>query len=117
MPVPQPNVHIMHSEPVMTAGLMSLLAEAGEFTRRAFENGKLDPGPLRVGSRAVIRQPRFPPALWTATEVEPSTSGPWNAARPSAIPESGPSPSGSRVSTRTRTSRPPTRHTRWPPVC
>ncbi len=31
MPVHLPNVHIMHSEPVMTAGLMSLLAEAGEF--------------------------------------------------------------------------------------
>lgn len=35
MPVPQPNVHIMHAEPVMTAGLMSLLAEAGEFVLTA----------------------------------------------------------------------------------
>jgi hypothetical protein len=27
-------------------------------------------GPLKVGSQAWIRQPKFPPALWQATEVD-----------------------------------------------
>jgi uncharacterized membrane protein len=29
--------------------------------------------PLIVGSRALIRQPKFPPALWTVTAIEPGS--------------------------------------------
>lgn len=32
MPIHQPNVHIMHRDAVMTAGLQALLAQCGEFT-------------------------------------------------------------------------------------
>jgi hypothetical protein len=34
-------------------------------------------GPFAVGSRLVIRQPRFPPALWRLTAIEPGTTFTW----------------------------------------
>jgi uncharacterized protein YndB with AHSA1/START domain len=42
----------------------------------------LDDGPLRVGSRARIKQPGFPPAVWTVTEVVDGHHFTWEAAGP-----------------------------------
>jgi len=38
--------------------------------------------PLRIGSRALIRQPRFPPALWKVTALEPGRSFTWKSGVP-----------------------------------
>lgn len=42
----------------------------------------LDHAPLRVGSRALIRQPKFPPATWQITALDPGRSFTWKSGAP-----------------------------------
>lgn len=43
---------------------------------------KLDAGPLRVGTRVRIRQPKLPPAVWTVTELAEPERFVWTARGP-----------------------------------
>src|SRR3712207_3889286 len=43
---------------------------------------RLDRGPFGVGSRARVRQPGFPAAVWTVTALEPGRSFAWRSAVP-----------------------------------
>ena len=44
----------------------------------------LDKGSLAVGTRALIRQPKFPPAVWKVTAIEPGRSFIWRSGAPGA---------------------------------
>ncbi|HEY8550137.1 MAG TPA: SRPBCC family protein [Vicinamibacterales bacterium] len=42
----------------------------------------LDRGGLRIGSRAIVRQPRLAPALWKVTAIEPGREFTWRSGLP-----------------------------------
>jgi hypothetical protein len=68
--------------PDVTWAVMSDGERWHEWTASVTSVRRLDQGPLRIGSRALIRQPRFPPAVWTVTTLEPGHRFVWKSGMP-----------------------------------
>jgi uncharacterized membrane protein len=62
--------------------VMSDVERWHEWTPSVTRVRRLDAGPLAVGSRAVIRQPKFPPALWKVVAMEPGRRFTWVSVAP-----------------------------------
>jgi uncharacterized membrane protein len=62
---------------------------------------RLDDGPLAVGSRTRLRQPRLPEAVWTVTELTDGSSYTWESKSPGVTGVAAhvvePHPAGSRL--------------------
>ncbi len=53
-----------------------------EWTGTVTSVARLDGGPLRLGSRARLEQPKLPPTEYVVTELEPGRSFTWEATSP-----------------------------------
>jgi uncharacterized membrane protein len=60
----------------------SIMSDVGrwpEWTDSVDDVQRLDEGPLEVGSQTRVKQPRFPSAVWTVTDLEAGRSFAWEA--------------------------------------
>ena len=72
----------IEAPPSTVWAVMSDVQRWQEWTESVRSIRLLDDRPLRVGSRALIRQPRFPPAVWTITALDPGRSFTWKSGAP-----------------------------------
>jgi len=91
----------INAAPDAVLAVMSDVERWPEWTASVTSIKRLDAGPFVIGSRASIRQPKLPPALWTVSAIEPGRSFTWISKGPGILVTAhhsiDPRASGSRV--------------------
>lgn len=72
----------INASPVSVWEVISDVARWPQWTPTIDSVELLDQGPLRVGTRAKVRQPKLPQALWEVTEVVEGEHFTWEAKGP-----------------------------------
>ncbi|HEU4891906.1 MAG TPA: SRPBCC family protein [Vicinamibacterales bacterium] len=94
------NVDIQ-AAPERVWAVMSDVERWSEWTASIKSIRRLDKGPFQIGSRAWIRQPKLPPALWKVSELQNGRSFTWVSGSPGirvlGTHSVEPTPTGSRA--------------------
>ena len=74
----------IHAPPETVWAIWSDIERWSEWTASITKIEKLAPGPLVIGLRACVRQPKLPTATWCVTELEENRGFTWVSRSPGA---------------------------------